>query len=206
MIVFIHKWLKNAVSCAGWSFDGEIPKEQRVQNVYEKRPAIFRGWADLSNVEREAAALLGWRTASWIARDAAPLAAMRLHGCTLASAQQRRLIGKEEKALLVALGFDERHVFGIYHTDAEAPPHLHETQVFVTVKHSDGVKVAESLVPQQEIIEGQEATFATKPSRSDAPRRSGTFWQQGYTRSTLRPEDPPLAAKLGRGSVSGDWD
>lgn len=180
----------------GWSYDGDTPKQERVQNIRDKGAAITRGWAELSNAEREAAELLGWTTASWIARDATPLAVLRLQGQTLTSAQRLRHIDKEQKRLLSMLGFRADHEFGIYYADADVPSSLHEMQVFVTVKHSD-THVSEPIVPQFEAIVGMESTCATRPLLHDSrPRRSGAVWQQSYAPSTLRPEDPPRAALL----------
>lgn len=178
----------------GESYD-RVPKNEHVQSIQGKAAAIMRGWADLSDSELDAATRLGWNAASWIARDAAPLAALKLHGLTLASAQQLRRIDKEQKQLLLRLGFSTTHEFGIYYVDAAVPASLHEMQVFVTVKHSDA-SVSEQIVPQFEAIEGAESMFATRPPLSDSPRRSGTFWQQSYVPSTSRPEDSPTAALL----------
>ena len=181
----------------GRSYD-RAPKNDYTQNIQSKAAAIMRGWADLSNSELEAATRLGWNAASWIARDAAPLAALKLHGLTLPSAQKMRHIDKEQKQLLLRLGFSTTHKFSIFYVDADVPASLHETQVFVTVKHSDA-HVSEPIVPQFEAIEGAESTFATRPPLSDSPRRSGTFWQQSYVPSTNRPEDSPRAALLRNG-------
>lgn len=179
------------------------PNNEHVQNMHSKAAAITRGWADLSNSELEAATRLGWTTSSWIARDAAPLAALKLHDLTLASAQQLRHIDKEQKQLLLRLGFSAMHEFGIYYADADViPASLHETQVFVTVKNSDA-HVSEPIVPQFEAIEGTESTFVTRPALNGSPRRSGTFWQQSYVPSTNRPEDSPRAALL-RGGGRAD--